>query len=67
LGPDKCCVGCEGGAGGKACIPRAAGVQGPVSSVRVGAEEMRSGLKILGQRTGSTAILHVAFLTVNEN
>lgn len=42
-------------------------MQGPVSSVRVGAEEMRSGSKIFGQETGPAATLRVTLLAVNEN
>lgn len=42
-------------------------MQGPVGNVRIGAEEMRSSLKVLGQRIGSAAVLHVTFLAVNEN
>lgn len=49
-------VGMQRRSRGKADISRATGVQGPVRNVRVGAEEMRSGLKILGQRIGSAAI-----------
>ena len=42
-------------------------MQGPVSSVRVGAEEVRSGLKIFGLRVGSAAVPRVTFIAVNEN
>lgn len=64
---DRCWLGCKEGAGGSVGISRAAGVQEPDSSVRIGAEEMRCGLKMLGQRIGSAAILDVTFLAVNEN
>lgn len=60
-------VGMQRRSRGKADISRATGVQGPVRNVRVGAEEMRSGLKILGQRIGSAAIWQVTVLAGNEN
>lgn len=38
-----------------------------MGSDSTGAEEMRPGSGIWGQRMGSAAILHIAFLAVNAN